>query len=1209
LEGEFAWRVLCLQEFSAAEGIADKYKDDGTTDGHAVFITPPSPGSRAAAIVVHKSIVHTVIPNSFRNGGRVGSLLLQWQGYNIRIVNCHLPHSGHNNADYYKHLEELDFFLERKRDRDLFISDGLLSDDLNKKYVFTVLGIDAQAELGVLEDFDNTGIVGPFGYGRRRARGQSFIDLCVSYKLRILNSYSNESSGNWTCTHWGKAEPSQLDYIATDLPLRSGVRGRLTDSAATATDHLIVSCTFFGVYWRHRRWNRVDNPKPLRWTPTRDIEEYNGEIREYLGLPKLERNTVNKAFNIFTDGSYHPPGRRRKIGFAGWGFVVYNQGKYVCETQECFNAFGPVVILNCAHGFLGATRKTNNTAELHAFIEAAIWSFGFEPTNFVFHIDSLYVIRLLKGDFMAKENVSISILAQHWWDTIRQKHNCSLVWVKGHSGNVGNDRADGLADQGCWDINLNKAYVRPPISADWKQDVFVQKLSAANHISQTILGQTSQRRRKTVGELHNTQHLDDFYRNIDDLPIPFISDITKTITEAAKKHGKSRPNFFGDSLEKDHELVIKQKDICRRRKWTTENLERKTLSLELNKIRKEIKALKIEKKAEKAVADMRSPHKFPKPTTVYALYDHEDEKIVYEEPEDILEHAETFYKKLFTGTSSLPAWIWNRWQLKDLYTLPFFDGRNLSSLISALKAGKTCAEDQLVAEMLQNLDLDILHLIAEAFKLRILNHGSEIKEEAWNEVVLNLIPKKKRPRNIKQFRPIAILAVLQKLYIKVLDSLSEGKLKHTKAIQFAFKPGHQCHEPVFILRRLVEVAIEWNVPIFVLDGDIVKAYDNTEHTKVLEALQRKGIPDILSAAILREISRARCKVKLGNLSSKVSFCKSRALWQGDPQAPYLFNQVLDEAAYKMTTHIQRMKWGWPITINGKTEYIGILIFADNYWLIGTSPAELEAMNTYWQNLLKSIGYHTPVCEMRYSSTAQDDQYLRAVLFNKETVKRESRQVGFKVLGTQLTFNNRNDAELVRRIKAAWGAFFKHADILCCKAVPMFKRLRYFKSVVHPALFWCSGSWNLRADQFIKVRGVQRSMFRKMSKFTKGEGEGIEDFMQRTEGAITGMMHRFSVAPWDVVIRRNIFIWAGWVARLAEFDSERLTLKVLNHRNWKWVQNVAACNKGRQLHGRILSVWRWEAILYKYAKENLQGEDWQVKAQTKPEWDAIVWGIR
>ena len=60
-------------------------------------------------------------------------------------------------------------------------------------------------------------------------------------------------------------------------------------------------------------------------------------------------------------------------------------------------------------------------------------------------------------------------------------------------------------------------------------------------------------------------------------------------------------------------------------------------------------------------------------------------------------------------------------------------------------------------------------------------------------------------------------------------------------------------------------------------------------------------------------------------------------------------------------------------------------------------------------------------------------------------------------------------------------------------------------VVTPALFWCSSSWNLRADQYTKLRGVQRSMLRQMLHFRKAEHEGIHDFMRRTEGIITNLM--------------------------------------------------------------------------------------------------------
>ena len=154
-----------------------------------------------------------------------------------------------------------------------------------------------------------------------------------------------------------------------------------------------------------------------------------------------------------------------------------------------------------------------------------------------------------------------------------------------------------------------------------------------------------------------------------------------------------------------------------------------------------------------------------------------------------------------------------------------------------------------------------------------------------------------------------------------------------------------------------------------------------------------------------------------------------------------------------------------------------------------------------------------------------------------------------------------------------------------------QEITIFTKVVHPAVFWCSGSWNLRGEQFVKLRGVQRSMIRKMSKFFRGEEETIEMFMSRTNEIITSTMISHGMTSWDVIVRRNVFKWAGWVARLAYFDEDRITLKVLRHKNWEWLSVIAAQNKGRQLHGRILKTWRWERLLYSYVNENYPGQSW------------------
>ena len=391
--------------------------------------------------------------------------------------------------------------------------------------------------------------------------------------------------------------------------------------------------------------------------------------------------------------------------------------------------------------------------------------------------------------------------------------------------------------------------------------------------------------------------------------------------------------------------------------------------------------------------------------------------------------------------------------MSELQELKEFDGRNLRSLILSFKAGKTCAEDNLVAEMLKQLDIDILDTLADIFKLRIMNHPSEEEDESWKVVMINLIPKKIKPRTIKDFRPIAILSVLCKLYSKLLDWLTGGELVRTRAIQYAFKPGHQCHEPIFIMRRIIEIALEWQTHVFILDGDITKAYDYTQHTLILEALSQRGIPEILSAAILREVARPKGKLRLGGRDSARILQRNRALWQGEPMAPKLFNLTLDQVAVKFENEAKRRKWGWPITVDGRTSHLCLILFADNYWLICTSAKELQDANDFWQKCLKEAGWHTPANELRYGTTLQDDAKASGPVFNNGIqIEHVPRAKGFKALGTQLTFDNRQDAELDRRISAGWGAFYKHAEILCCRSVDLRKRLHYMTKVINPAVF-------------------------------------------------------------------------------------------------------------------------------------------------------------
>ena len=211
------------------------------------------------------------------------------------------------------------------------------------------------------------------------------------------------------------------------------------------------------------------------------------------------------------------------------------------------------------------------------------------------------------------------------------------------------------------------------------------------------------------------------------------------------------------------------------------------------------------------------------------------------------------------------------------------------------------------------------------------------------------------------------------------------------------------------------------------------------------------------------------------------------------------------------------------------------------------------------------------------------------------VPRASRKVGFKALGVLISFDNQFCCELEARIASAWRGFYKFYDILCCRSAPIKKRLSLLAMVVHPALFWCAGSWNLTQVQLAKLRKAQHAMIRKMLSPQRLEGENVPDFMRRSTTCINNIMCRHGAESRDCKYHRLQFTWAGHLARLVAYDADRLTYKTFSYKNWAWISKMSEQFNGRQQHCRKLRTWRWERPMYRF------DPDWQKIARDKQQW--------
>jgi ribonuclease HI len=144
---------------------------------------------------------------------------------------------------------------------------------------------------------------------------------------------------------------------------------------------------------------------------------------------------TNEIVDIFTDGAC-----KGNPGVGGWGALLRNKGK---ERELCG----------------GEELTTNNRMELMAAIVAL--ETLTRQCKVRLHTDSKYVLQgiteWLPGwkqrgwKTASKQPVKNDDLWRRL-DAAVTRHHIEWVWVKGHAGHEGNERADQLANRGVEDI-------------------------------------------------------------------------------------------------------------------------------------------------------------------------------------------------------------------------------------------------------------------------------------------------------------------------------------------------------------------------------------------------------------------------------------------------------------------------------------------------------------------------------------------------------------------------------------------------------------------------------------------------------------------------------------------------------------------------------------------------------------------------------------
>ena len=194
----------------------------------------------------------------------------------------------------------------------------------------------------------------------------------------------------------------------------------------------------------------------------------------------------------------------------------------------------------------------------------------------------------------------------------------------------------------------------------------------------------------------------------------------------------------------------------------------------------------------------------------------------------------------------------------------------------------------MVVEMVKHGSPILHQQILDSFNL-ILSTG--IIPRNWHVTIFSMLPKTGNLQCVSNWRPIAILPILYKVFAKMLYYRLSPILDCQQAdAQFGFRRKKRIDDVFVILENMIGKTDEWNVPLWMISLDLRKAFDRIQFGPLFDALREQEVPE----AYVQLLS-ALYKDQKGCVSGSYLFPILRGVKQGDVLSSMLFNAGLESA--------------------------------------------------------------------------------------------------------------------------------------------------------------------------------------------------------------------------------------------------------------------------------------------------------------------------
>ena len=306
--------------------------------------------------------------------------------------------------------------------------------------------------------------------------------------------------------------------------------------------------------------------------------------------------------------------------------------------------------------------------------------------------------------------------------------------------------------------------------------------------------------------------------------------------------------------------------------------------------------------------------------------------------------------------------------------------------------------------------------------------------------------------------------VMGKVLIRRISGGVDARLRKEQA---GFRKGRSTIEQIFVLRNIVEQAVEWNSSLYVCFVDYEKAFDSVHGKTLWKIMESYGIPSKLVRMVIAMYDGSQCAVVEGTGQTDWFDVKS-GVKQGCNMSGFLFLLVID---WIMRRTVSGANTGIRWKLWSKLDDLD---FADDIALTSSTKCQIQQKVTNLSTNSKTTGLKI---------NSEKTKLLRLNTTSNEYVQVDEHDIedveSFVYLGAHISKSGGTEEDIKARLGKVRAAYSKLDKIWKNSQFTYKTKIKIFKSNVISVLLYGCECWRMTKTDEKKLDAfLHKSLCRK-----------------------------------------------------------------------------------------------------------------------------------